>query len=303
MLPFGAFAAVFEHDLYVGIVNNQDVKNLQEFLHDQKLYDSPITGNFFSLTKQAVIALQEKEGITPAQGYFGPKTRSRANMIMGTATPSREEQIGALMVQIHALQAQLADLIAKQQVMPTPTSTPLPSPSLTPSPTPSSTATPTPTTTPTPVAELRISGSSTQSFPNGSNMLIKLGDITIVNTTAHAIYFNKFKLDIYDSMNSTVNRGKTVLFKLRNGTTTSDDLISETKFDINNTPPALGTEIRRQLDVSFPMLIKSGQTYVSSLWLENLDYVTNGSLRVLMLSADINDPITPQGGFTFVLTR
>ena len=104
-------------------------------------------------------------------------------------------------------------------------------------------------------------------------------------------------------MNSYLNRGKTVLFKLRNGTTTSDDLISETKFVVNNTPPATGEETRRQLDVSFPISVKSGKTYTSSLWLENLDYVTNGSLRVLLFSADINDPITPQGGFTFVLTR
>ena len=126
----------------------------------------------------------------------------------------------------------------------------------------------------------------------------------IKNTTDHPILFNQFQLDIYDAMNSSLNRGKTVLFKLRNGTTTFDSLISETKFDINNKPPPYGEEAnRRQVNVSFPITVKSGETYVSSLWIENLDYVVSGYLRIEMLTAYINDNMAPQGGFTFLLTN
>ena len=290
--PLIASAATFEHDLYVGIYNNAEVKMLQELLRAQDLYDGPVTGNFFSLTKQAVIQFQKKEGIMPSEGYVGFKTRARANMLAGVATPSRDELIASLQAQIETLQAQIAVLIAQQQA-----TTTSPSPSLTP------TSTPTPSITPPPVAQLLISGSTTQSFSDIGNIPIKLGDITISNTTDHDILFAQFKLDMYDGMNSSLNRNKTVLFKIRNGTTTYDDLISKTDYLVNSTAPPLGGDIRRQLDVSFPVLVKSGETKVTSLWLENLDYVVGGYLHVNMLNAFINDGITPQGGFWFTLTR
>ena len=295
IFPVVASAATFEHDLYVGIYDNAEVKMLQEFLHTQGLYDGPVNGNFFSLTKQAVVQFQKKEGITPSEGYVGSKTRARINMFAGKPTLSRDEQIAALQAQIQALQEQIAALIAKQQA---PTTAPLPSPSPSlsppPLPSPSATSTPAPGITPPPIAQLLISGSTTQSFSDIGNIPIKLGDITISNTTDHDILFAQFKFDMYDGMNSSLNRNKTVLFKIRNGTTTYDDLISKTNYLVNNTAPPLGSDIRRQLDVSFPVLIKSGQTRVTSLWLENLDYVVGGYLHVNMLNAFINDGITPQ---------
>ena len=318
-LPLAVSADMFPRDLYVGMVNNSDVKSLQEFLRAQGLYDGPATGNFFSLTKQAVIKFQEKEGIIPSQGYFGPKTRSRISaysdfrgIYTRIATPSREKQIALLESQIKILRDQLVNLIAQQQAVlspvpsiPTPAPTPIATPTLLSSPSPSPTSLPpVATTTPIiPVAELRITGSSTQPFPSVAVSPLKLGDITISNTTDRAILFNQFELDLYDAMNSTANRDKTVLFKLRDGTTTFGDVISQTNFDINREPPPVGEERRRQLKVSFPRLIQPGQTYTSSLWVENLDYVTSGSWRIQLLTAFINDAITPQGGFTFVLTR
>lgn len=126
----------------------------------------------------------------------------------------------------------------------------------------------------------------------------------IKNTTDHPVSFNQLQLDIYDAMNSFLNRGKKVIFKLRNGTTTFDTLISATDFTVNSQPPPYGQESnRRQLDVSFPITIKTNETYVSSLWIENLDYVISGSLRVEMLTAYISNSITPQGGFAFLLTK
>jgi len=300
-LPFMAFAATFDHDLYFGMSDNSEVTMLQEFLHGHGLYDGPITGGFFSFTKRAVIAFQEKEGIVPALGYFGIKSRARANMIAAAASPSQEEQIALLQAEIKALQDQIAALIAQHQASTTQT-TPVPSVLATPSPMPSVSSTPSPS--PAPVAELRISGSFTQRFPNTAVSPLKLGDITIKNTTDHPILFNQFKLDIYDAMNSASNRNKTVIFKLRDGTTTFDALISQTDFLINREPPPYGEEAnRRQLDVSFPITVKSGETRVTSLWIENLDYVVGGYLRIEMLNAYISNGVTPQGGFRFLLTN
>lgn len=308
LLPLTPSTGIFTHDLYMGMVNNPDVAHLQEFLRDQELYNGPISGNLFSLTKQALISFQKKEGIMPSSGYFGPKTRSRVNArIGGVAVLSREEQIVLLQSQIKILQAQLANLIAQRQATaspipippaPTPTTTPALSPS--PTPIPESIATTTPII---PVVELRITGSSTQSFPDTATSPLKLGDIIISNTTDRAILFNQLELDLYDAMNSTANRNKTVLFKIRNGTTTLDDLIGKADFTINNDPPQPGEETRRQVSISFPRLIQARQTYTSSLWVEDLDYVVNGSWRIQMLTASINDSIALQGGFTFILTK
>ena len=105
-------------------------------------------------------------------------------------------------------------------------------------------------------------------------------------------------------MNSSLNRNKTVIFKLRNGMSTLDPLISQTNFDVNREPPPSGEDAnRRQLNVSFPITINPGETVVSSLWIENLDYVISGYLRVQMLTAYLSDGSVPQGGFTFLLTN
>lgn len=312
VLPLIASTGSFTRDLYMGMLSNSDVAHLQEFLRDREFYNGPITGHFFSQTKEALIRFQEKEGIIPSSGYFGPKTRSRINArIGGITTLSRGEQIALLQSQIKILQAQLAILIVQRQAAPSPTSIPIPPITLVPTPitTPVPLPSPTPpvpvaTTTPlTPVAELRISGSSSKPFPDTATSPLKLGDIIISNTTDRAILFNQIELDLYDAMNSTANRNRAVLFKLRDGTTTFDDLISKADFTINNDPPRFGEETRRQVKISFPRLIQPAQTYTSSLWVENLDYVVNGSWRIEMFTALISDSIAVQGGFTFTLTK
>ncbi len=76
-IVFGAF----NNDLYYGKSNNE-VKELQKFLTGEKLYSGPITGNFYSITLKAVKAFQSREKIFPVAGYFGPKTRLRANALL-----------------------------------------------------------------------------------------------------------------------------------------------------------------------------------------------------------------------------
>jgi len=52
---------VFTQNLYYGLQNNSQVTQLQEFLTSQGLYSGPITGNFYSLTLNAVRAFQVKK--------------------------------------------------------------------------------------------------------------------------------------------------------------------------------------------------------------------------------------------------
>lgn len=76
--------SVFNKNLYIGVVNNSDVRCLQEFLKNQgqDIYpEGLVTGNFGSLTKQAVIRFQTKYGI-PQTGFVGLMTRSKINQIL-----------------------------------------------------------------------------------------------------------------------------------------------------------------------------------------------------------------------------
>jgi len=82
-----------ENNLYYGMKNNSEVRCLQEFLKNQGpgIYpEGLVTGNFFSLTRAAVIRFQEKyalEILTPlglekGTGYVGQMTRSKINEML-----------------------------------------------------------------------------------------------------------------------------------------------------------------------------------------------------------------------------
>lgn len=82
-----------ENDLYFGMMNNPEVRCLQEFLKSQgpEIYpEGLVTGNFLSLTKAAVIRFQEKYaseilaplGLQKGTGYGGPATRAKINQLL-----------------------------------------------------------------------------------------------------------------------------------------------------------------------------------------------------------------------------
>jgi len=84
----------FERNLYFGMMNNPEVRCLQEFLKSQgtEIYpEGLVTGNFLSLTKKAVIRFQEKYaeeilkplGLESGTGYVGPATRAKINQLLG----------------------------------------------------------------------------------------------------------------------------------------------------------------------------------------------------------------------------
>lgn len=82
-----------ERDLYFGLTNDPDVYCLQKFLKLQgsEIYpEGLVTGNFFGLTKQAVIRFQEKYkdeilkplGLEKGTGYVGFFTRQKINQLL-----------------------------------------------------------------------------------------------------------------------------------------------------------------------------------------------------------------------------
>ena len=76
----------FVADLSYGMKANSEVKLLQEFLISKGYLASGFnTGNYLSLTVEAVKAYQTAKGITPVAGYFGPKTRAAVNTDLGVS--------------------------------------------------------------------------------------------------------------------------------------------------------------------------------------------------------------------------
>lgn len=154
--------------------NGSQVTELQEFLIDKGFLTSSATGNFYSLTKKAVIAYQLSVGL-PNTGYVGPMTRAQINTELSEDTTAEVNETGGvtapvvtdtnaiLKTQLDALLLQVSNLIAEQkktteqasqttqavnQVVQNTTpvfgATPSPSPAPSPVPTPSPTPTPAP---------------------------------------------------------------------------------------------------------------------------------------------------------------
>lgn len=76
-IPLFASASI-NTNLYYGLGENSDVKQLQEFLIDKGFLTGNATGNFYSLTLKAVKAYQASAGISPT-GYVGSITRGAIN--------------------------------------------------------------------------------------------------------------------------------------------------------------------------------------------------------------------------------
>lgn len=74
-----AFAHQFTQDLTVGS-RGTEVKELQRFLASQGFFKREGTTEIFGpITRQALANFQKKFNITPASGFFGPKTRGYVN--------------------------------------------------------------------------------------------------------------------------------------------------------------------------------------------------------------------------------
>src|SRR3989344_42168 len=80
-VPFIASATI-DINLYYGLKDNNKVKELQEFLISKDLLVGSATGNFYSLTLDAVKKYQASIGVTKS-GYVGPLTRNAINEELG----------------------------------------------------------------------------------------------------------------------------------------------------------------------------------------------------------------------------
>ena len=137
LFPFFSHAS-FSRDLYYGVRGDAEVQALQEFLADQGHYTGAASGNFFSLTLSAVKKFQIANNISPVSGYFGPKTRAKANQILEGAGVSADsvknednapvsasvalpktanDVVASLANQIALLQQQLATLQKNQDAL------------------------------------------------------------------------------------------------------------------------------------------------------------------------------------------
>lgn len=76
-----SFSYTWDRDLYYGLRNDEDVRGLQNALTLEGVYKGPVTGDFLSLTRQAVIDFQKKHNFIniPGTGYAGPHTIKALN--------------------------------------------------------------------------------------------------------------------------------------------------------------------------------------------------------------------------------
>ena len=305
MLPSLA-AAAFESDLYFGIGNSPEVQKLQEFLLGQDVYSGPATGNFLNLTRDGVINFQLREKIEPSLGYFGPKTRARANEILGaTGTPgglvippsaSREEvialinaKIAELTIQLQALQAKLSEEASSTPVATAPEPSPITPPS--------------PVSVPAAV-ELRVSTAKTYTFPVVETIPLEIGEFKVRNGLSKDALLTHFEVLLSDEIDSTANRNRKVYFIIRDGLNAEDAQISKTEFTFILTPPKVGEPHKSFINLPFNARLKSGEEKMYSLWVEQFKYVRSGTLEIKTTIIGTTDSsISPVGGFDFILTK
>jgi len=88
-------ADLFEKDIKYGVANNNDVKQLQDFLYNEGFYKGPVTGNFYTLTRNALKKYQLANKITPANGLLNSATREKLNSTLLAQENASEEVLGS----------------------------------------------------------------------------------------------------------------------------------------------------------------------------------------------------------------
>lgn len=295
LLPVMAGAVNFDRDLYFGLRNNPDVTKLQEFLRDQGLYGGPITGSFFTLTREAVKTFQAREKIVPALGYLGPKTRVRANTLLAAAdTPLTAEAL--LTLKIAELQAKLQtlkeDLVKEKEAAVVPAVT-----------TPPVITVPTPAPAPKfEAGKITITGSATSTFPAEMTPL-KLHEFSIYNGSDSDVAFVNVETLISDDMDSLNNRGNKINLILRDGLTSVNALVSKTEFTFVTTVPKIGSPYLSPLTLPLGIVVKPGEERKITLWAEFLKYARAGTLKIESTKFNTTIPLSIVGSFSTVLTK
>lgn len=116
-IPLVSFASI-DQDLRYGS-SGPEVNELQEYLIANGFLTTQSTGNFYSLTRKAVVAYQTSVRL-PATGFVGPLTRGLINADLASSTSPDEAQATAIVTPSNdtsALQKQLSDLLTQVQVL------------------------------------------------------------------------------------------------------------------------------------------------------------------------------------------
>lgn len=92
-IPTITFASI-DTNLYYGIKNQSQVKELQEFLIDKGLLTGEATGNFYSLTLKAVKKYQESQGL-PTTGFVGSMTRGVINQELADSLKDSDVEVSS----------------------------------------------------------------------------------------------------------------------------------------------------------------------------------------------------------------
>ncbi len=245
IIPMISFASI-DANLKYGSTGTE-VKELQEFLIDKGFLTGQATGNFFTLTRKAVVAYQGSIGL-PTTGFVGPMTREKVNVELlvadtssntaevtetGTTAPSIQnnsktavqKQIEDLLAQIAQMNSQIAQLNQKTQTQiqqtaqivqnttpttnPTPQPTPTPTPSPTPTPTPSPVPTPSPTPTPQPVTPNTVVTTKVYG-PNATELALTNNTNKYIHYTSATVKIHRtFIYEPHDNVWTTWDNGVT----------------------------------------------------------------------------------------------
>src|SRR3990167_6075773 len=132
IIPTVSFASI-DTNLKYGS-RGTEVTELQEFLIDKGFLTGQTTGNFFTLTRKAVISYQTSVGL-PSTGFVGPLTRTKINDGLSvddtssntaevaetgtTVPPTKNDAVTAMQKQIDTLLAQLQQLNSQVQTQTT----------------------------------------------------------------------------------------------------------------------------------------------------------------------------------------
>ncbi|MBI2096864.1 MAG: peptidoglycan-binding protein [Candidatus Sungbacteria bacterium] len=292
VLPLAALAAADEltSDLTLGS-RGESVSLLQSFLaKDAALYPEGIVSGYFGrLTQSAVKRFQQREGITPAAGYVGPKTRAKINSRLLRVSP--ESELEALLNKLAELQKTLAE---KEREI-SGTTTPATS-------TPPLVIEPAATTTPprVPTNTLYISGSETRRFAEST----KLGDVTFANDSASAIVLYRVNITMDEAMNAPNSRGRDMKLLLRNGTTTYSDLLVRQDITIRSRVPDPGPYNTQLISYYAGQTLAPGESKTLSLWAELLvGPFYGGVLKFTVDSATSNPELPSAGSAAFTLSE
>ena len=91
LLPLDFAVAAIDSDLQFG-ARGPKVIELQNFLIAKGFLSGRATGNFYSLTKQAVIVFQKSVGVS-GTGYVGPLTRKKINELAAGGGVSQDTSL------------------------------------------------------------------------------------------------------------------------------------------------------------------------------------------------------------------